>query len=141
MSTALQLLNEFEASTADGFPVGEQGADVLDQLERIGKLIEEAKGFYKAQLAKDPSCIPGWTLRPGSIRRSLADPQACWERVQGVLTSKAFMSAVKVEVGKLQDIWSSSVSIPSAQAKEAFNKLMADQLVTFQNAPSLIKIK
>jgi hypothetical protein len=141
MNSALQLLNEFEASTADGFPLGKKGAEVLDQLERIGKLVDEAKSFYKAQLARSPHCVPGWTLRPGAIRRSLGDPQACWERAQAVITSDQFMSAVKVEIGKLQDIWSSSAGIPSAQAKEAFNKLMADQLVTFQNAPSLVKIK
>ena len=47
MSTALQLLNEFETQVADGFPLGRQGAQVLDQLERVGKLLEEAKSFYK----------------------------------------------------------------------------------------------
>ena len=51
------------------------------------------------------------------------------------------MSAVKVGIGKLQDIWSASAGIPSAQAKEAFNKLMGELIITFQNAPSLIKIK
>ena len=141
MNSTLALLDTFETAPAEGFPLGPAGAEVLDQLERIGRLVEEAKAFYKAALTRDPRCVPGWTLRPGAVRRSLGDPQACWERVQGVLTSQAFMSAVKVEIGKLQDIWSASAGIPSAQAKEAFNKLMGELIITFQNAPSLIKIK
>ena len=82
MNSALQLLAQFQESTADGFPLGEQGAEVLDQLERVGKLLEEAKAYYKAQLAKSPHCVPGWTLKPGAVRRSLGDAQAVWEKLQ-----------------------------------------------------------
>jgi hypothetical protein len=141
MNRALELLDEFEKATLDGFPVGQQGAAILDSVKRVEELIAELKSYYRARLTEDPHCIPGWALRPGAIRRSLTDPQACWEKVSDVLTSKAFMSSVKVEVGKLQDIWSSSAGIPSPQAKEAFNKLMGELIVTFQNAPSLIKTK
>ena len=35
MNSALQLLNRFKASTAEGFPLGEEGAEILDQLERM----------------------------------------------------------------------------------------------------------
>jgi hypothetical protein len=73
MSSALQLLDKFEAITADGFPLGQEGAEILDQIERISRLIEQAKSYYKAQLATGPHCVPGWTLRPGAIRRSLGD--------------------------------------------------------------------
>jgi hypothetical protein len=38
MSTALQLLNEFEASTADGFPLGKPGAEVFDEYTKAGSL-------------------------------------------------------------------------------------------------------
>jgi hypothetical protein len=141
MNGTLQLLDEFERSAMDGFPLGQEGAAILDRLERIAKLVEELKAYYKAALIRDPHCVPGWSLKPGAIRRSLGDPQACWEKVSDVLSSKAFMSAVKVEIGKLQEIWAAAARVPSAQAKEAFNKLMADQLIAFQNAPSLIKIK
>jgi hypothetical protein len=141
MNTALELLSEFEAITVDGFPLGQQGAEILDQLERVGKLVEEAKSFYKAQLAKDPRCVPGWTLRPGSVRRSLADPQACWERVQTVMTSRQFMAAVKVEILRLQDQWSRAAGVPASQAKEAFNQLMDGLLVELQSAPSLVRAK
>jgi hypothetical protein len=139
MTSALQLLAEFEASTADGFPLGKEGALVLNQLERVAKLVEEAKAYYKTQLAQRSNCVPGWTLRPGAIRRSLADPQAVWERVQGVMSSQQFLAAVKVEVGKLQDIWASTSGISNAQAKEAFNRELSDLVIQLPSAPSLVR--
>ena len=114
-------------------------AEVLDALERVMKLVEEAKSFYKTALTKDPRCVPGWALRPGALRRSLTDPQACWERVQGVMTSKAFLSAVKVEVLRLQDQWARVAGVPAFRAKEEFNQLMAGLLVELQSAPSLVR--
>jgi hypothetical protein len=139
MNSALQLLESFEASTADGFPLGKEGALVLDQIERVAKLVEEAKAYYKTQLTQRPNCVPGWTLRPGAIRRSLADPQAVWERVQDVMTSQQFLAAVKVEVLRLQDQWSRATNVPPSRAKEAFNQLMEGLLVELQSAPSLVR--
>jgi len=47
MNSALQLLDKFEAITAGGFPLGEQGTEVLDQIERVSKLLEGRKPFTK----------------------------------------------------------------------------------------------
>ena len=139
MNSALQLLAQFQESTADGFPLGEQGAEVLDQLERVGKLLEEAKAYYKAQLAKSPHCVPGWTLKPGAVRRSLGDAQAVWEKLQDVLSTKQFLCAVKLEIGKLQDIWAQASGITGAQAKEAFNRELGELVIELQSAPSLVQ--
>jgi len=75
MNSALQVLAEFEASTADGFPLGQQGGEVLETLERITKLVEEAKAFYKAQLANTlwrRSVYPSVSIRP-SLGREFGD--------------------------------------------------------------------
>ena len=141
MNSALQLLSEFEASTADGFPLGAEGSAVLDQLERVGKLVEEAKTYYKVQLAKDPHCVPGWALRPGAMRRSLANPQRVWEKLQDTLSTEQFLCAVKVEVGKLQDLWASASGIPATKAKELFNRTLGDLIIELQSAPSLVRTK
>jgi hypothetical protein len=141
MNSALQLLNQFEQTVADDLPLGPEGAEVLDQIERVSKLVEEAKAFYKAQFAKDPRCIPGWMLRPGALRRSLANPQQVWERVQNVMTSQQFLCCTKVEIGKLQDIWAAASGIPQARAKELFNKELGDLIIELQSAPSLVRTK
>jgi uncharacterized protein DUF2800 len=141
MNSALQLLDKFEAATADGFPLGQEGTDILDQLERVSKLCSECKEFYKAQLARDPHCVPGWTLRPGAMRRSLGDPQRVWEKLQNVLTTEQFLCATKLEVGNLQDIWASASGIPGTGAKELFNKELGNLVTQLQSAPSLVRTK
>ena len=140
MNSALQLFSEFEGITAGGFPLGQEGTEVLDQIERIGRLIEQAKAFYKAQLAKDPHRVPGWMLKPGSVRRSLGDPQRVWEKLQDLLTTTQFLCCTKLEVGKLQDIWAQVSGIPGTRAKELFNKELGDLVIELQSAPSLVRV-
>ena len=140
MNSALQLLSEFEVLAVDGFPLGEQGAEILDHIERVSKLVEETKAFYKAQLARDLHCVPGWTLKPGAVRRSLGDPQRVWEKLQDVLTTTQFLCCTKLEVGKLQDIWAQVSGIPGSRAKELFNKELGDLVIELQSAPSLVRV-
>ena len=140
MNSALQLFSEFETITADGFPLGKQGAEILDHIERVSKLVEETKAFYKAQLARDLHCVPGWTLKPGAVRRSLGDPQRVWEKLQDVLTTTQFLCCTKLEVGKLQDIWAQVSGIPGTRAKELFNKELGDLVIELQSAPSLVRV-
>ena len=140
MNSALQLLSEFEVLAADRFPLGEQGAEILDQVERISRLIEQAKSYYKAQLARNLHCVPGWTLKPGAVRRSLGDPQRVWEKLQDVLTTTQFLCCTKLEVGKLQDIWAQVSGIPGTRAKELFNKKLGDLVIELQSAPSLVRV-
>ena len=141
MSTALQLLSEFEGQVADGFPLGPAGTEVLNQLERVSQLVDEAKAFYKTALTKDPRSIPGWALKPGALRRSLGDPQHVWDKLSDSLSVEQFMVAVKLEVGRLQDQWARVNSIAPTKAKEEFNAVLGDLVIELQNAPSLIKIK
>ena len=141
MNTALQLLDSFEVATADGFPLGQPGTAVLDQIERVSKLLEEAKAFYKTALTRDPRCVPGWALRPGALRRSLSDPAKVWDRLSDTLSTEQFMVAVKLEVGRLQDQWARVNGVAPSDAKAAFNALLGDLITEFQNAPSLVKIK
>jgi hypothetical protein len=88
----LALLTKFDKAALEA-PLGEEGAQILEQLERITRLCTELKEFYKAQLAKDPRCAPGWALRPGALRRSLSDPAKVWARLSDVLSSDQFMVA------------------------------------------------
>jgi hypothetical protein len=138
MTSARELLNQFENEALDA-PLGEEGAEILDQLERVSRLCTELKDFYKAALAKDPNCVPGWTLKPGAARRSLADPAKVWERVSDTLSSEQFMAAITIRVTALQEIWSRAAGVPGSQAKAAFDELLADLMVTLPTAPSLLR--
>jgi Protein of unknown function (DUF2800) len=141
MTGTLEILDAFEAKIADAFPLGQQGAEVLDQLERVTKLCTELKEFYKRQLGQDPDCVPGWTLRPGAVRRSLANAQGVWEKLRDSLSVEQFMVAVKLEVGRLQDQWARVNGIAPTKAKEEFNAVLGDLVIELQNVPSLVRIK
>jgi hypothetical protein len=75
------------------------------------------------------------------VRRSLANPQRVWEKLQDVLTTAQFLCAVKVEVCKLQDLWASASGIPATKAKELFNQTLGDLVIELQSAPSLVRSK
>jgi hypothetical protein len=121
--------------------LGEGAAKLLEQIKRAQSLFKEVESHYKYLLEETPGAIPGWTLKPGALRRSLGDPQAVWERVQNTLSTKQFLSAVKVEVGKLQDIWALASGIPQTQAKELFNRELGELVIELESAPSLVRTK
>jgi hypothetical protein len=141
MNNASQLLNEFENAVADGFPVGEAGRDILDSLERVGKLLEEAKSYYKDVLTKDPGCIPGWGLRPGAMRRTLGDPAKVWNRMSPTLSSAQFMEAVSIQVLRLQEIWAKAAGVPACKARAAFDETLGELVQTWPSAPTLVRAK
>jgi hypothetical protein len=141
MNSAGPLLSEFENRLADEFPVGEEGGEVLDQLERIGKLVEEAKAFYKDALTKDPGCVPGWGLRPGAMRRTLGDPAKVWDRVSTTLSSQQFMEAVEVRILRLQEIWAKAAGVPACKARAAFDEHLGNLVQTWPSAPTLVRAK
>jgi hypothetical protein len=119
--------------------VGKEGAEILGQLERIGKFLEEAKSFYRTQLTKDPYCVPGWTLKPGARRRSLSDPAKVWHKVCDVLSTEEFMQSVTLKIGVLQDIWSRATGVPGTQARAAFDDLLGNLVTTLPTTPSLVR--
>jgi hypothetical protein len=74
------------------------------------------------------------------MRRSLGNSQRVRERLQDVLTTEQFLCAVKIEVGKLEDIWAQVSGIPGTGAKELFNRELGDLLIELQSAPSLVRV-
>ena len=140
MNNALQLLARFEKTALDA-PLGEQGAEVLEQLERVAKLCAELKEFYKTALSEDPGCVPGWALRPGANRRVLGDPAKVWDRLSDTLNSEQFMTAVTIKILSLQEIWASAAGVPATKARGAFDELLGELVQTWPSAPTLVRNK
>jgi hypothetical protein len=140
LNNTLQLLAKFEKVALDA-PLGEQGAEVLEQLERVAKLCTELKEFYKTALSEDPGCVPGWTLRAGANRRVLGDPAKVWDRVSDTLSSEQFMTAITIKVLSLQEIWAKAAGVPATKARGAFDELLGELVQTWPNAPTLIRTK
>jgi CRISPR/Cas system-associated exonuclease Cas4 (RecB family) len=122
-------------------PLGEGAAELLEQIKRAQSLFKEIESYYRTRLAEDPGCVPGWSLRPGAMRRSLPDPQRVWDKLQNVLTKEQFFGAVKIEVGKLENIWAQINGIPTAKTKELFNEELGDLIVELPAASSLVQVR
>jgi hypothetical protein len=77
MNSALQLLVQFEAITADCFPLGKQGTEILDQLEHVPDSAPSSD-FYKAALTEEVKArwSACWmpSLRKGSTNALLSAP-------------------------------------------------------------------
>ena len=48
-------------------------AEILEKAQAVKQLIKEVEQRAEAMLAEDPGAIPGWMMKPGSVRRSIED--------------------------------------------------------------------
>jgi uncharacterized protein DUF2800 len=127
----------------------EQRANVASILAPAAKVLKEMEEFLKDGLAKDQEFVPGWTLKDGSKRETIADPQACFERfVQIVLAqttweqgqaTKSFMQAVKIGKTRLKQQLSEATGKKGKALEEALRGLLDGITESSQNAPSLAR--
>jgi hypothetical protein len=118
-------------------PLGEGAAKLLTQIKRARSLFLEVEAFYKRLLEAEPGAIPGWTLEPGAVRRSIDEPAKALERLSELFSVQEFLSCCSVSVPELEKAWAKKKGQPAGQAKESFKRLLGDLLSEKRNAPSL----
>ena len=121
-------------------PLGEQAAQLLDDIRRAQALFKEVEAFYRRVLEDSPGAIPGYGLEPGDIRRSIADTAVAQQAVQSVLPLKEFLSVCSVSVPQLEKAWAKKSGIPVTRAREPFKKFLGALLTEKRSAPSLTRI-
>jgi hypothetical protein len=122
-------------------PLGEQAANLLEQIKRAQALFKEIESYYKRVLETTPSAIPGWILEPGDMRRAIANPLAAVERMAGSLSAQEFLRCCSVSVPELERAWAKKKGLPVTQAKEPFKRFLGPLLTEKRNAPSLAQLK
>jgi CRISPR/Cas system-associated exonuclease Cas4 (RecB family) len=118
-------------------PLGNEAARLLDDIKRAQSLFKEVEAFYKHVLEGTPGAIPGWTLKPGDIRRSITDPVALQRKVAELLPVDELLSTCSVSVPQLEKAWAKKSGIPVAQAREPFKRFLGSLLAEKLTAPSL----
>ena len=118
-------------------PLGNEAARLLDDIKRAQSLFKEVEAFYKHVLEGTPGAIPGWTLKPGDIRRSITDPVALQRKVAELLPVDELLSTCSVSVPQLEKAWAKKSGIPVAQAREPFKRFLGSLLAEKRTAPSL----
>jgi hypothetical protein len=118
-------------------PLGEQAANLLTQIKRAKALFQEIEAFYKRVLEREPGAIPGWSLLPGDVRRSIENPIKAFEQMVELFSVQEFLACCTVSVPELERAWSRKKGIAAPQAKESFKRFLDDLLVEKRNAPTL----
>jgi hypothetical protein len=60
---------------------GATAAWLLDRFSLAERVIGAGRARFKAMLAENPKAIPGWQLRPGSVRQKIVDVGGLWGRL------------------------------------------------------------
>ena len=118
-------------------PLGEQAAQLLDDIKRAQALFKEVEAFYKRLLEDSPGAIPGWALEPGYTRREIADTAALHHHAAGLFSTEEFLSTCSVSVPQLEKLWAGKAGVPVAKSREPFRKFLGDLLTEKRTASSL----
>jgi hypothetical protein len=121
-------------------PVGEQAAKLLDQIKRAQGLFKEVEAYYKRVLEESPGAIPGWTLEPGDVRRSINDPVGALERLIETFSVQEFLQCCSPSVPELEKTWAKKKGLPAPKARGEFGRCMDGLIIEKRNAPSLKQI-
>lgn len=142
-SVALPLTNIPEGTTASAIAAtltADTLAEFLRRAEFATKVIDACRDEAKRRL-EEGEVIPGWTLKPGSVRESVTDPAKVFGRfVAAGGTQEAFMPCVSVTKTKLKDVVK-AVTGAKGKALDAQIETMLDGCTEAKaSAPSLAKL-
>jgi hypothetical protein len=121
-------------------PLGNQAAELLDQIKRAQALFKEIEAFYKRLLEETPGAIPGWMLQPGDVRRSIEDTIALYQRAADQLSVEELLSCCSPSVPALERIWAKKNEVPVSQAKAGFKQFLGSLLVEKRTTPTLQRV-
>jgi hypothetical protein len=81
--------------------------------------------------------VPGFTLAPGDVRRSIENPIKAFEYMIELFSVQEFLACSSVSVPELERAWSKKKGVPTYQVKEQLDRLLGSLLIEKRNAPSL----
>lgn len=120
-------------------PLGDKGAKLLGELERIKKFVSEAEKFYKLSLAREPDAVPGWILEAGDeVRSFVSSPDVIREKVVPLIGEDAFWNSVTVGIGALEKNWK---PVQPDQEIGKMDEVLKDSIIRKRNAPGLKKVR
>ena len=122
-------------------PLGNQAAELLDQIKRAQALFKEIELFYKRLLEETPETIPGWMLQPGDVRRSIEDTVALYKRAADLFSIEELLGCCSPSVPALEQMWAQKKGVPVNGAKTGFKQFLGTLLVQKRTAPSLVRTK
>lgn len=114
-----------------------QMAAALDILAPVESACRAIRKRATTMLSEDADAIPGYTLKRGFSRRSIADAAEAYRamKAEGLADEGAFLEACSVSVGKLQKLVEQNGAMGPTDAKKTINELLNGNLAVKEGEP------
>lgn len=120
----------------------EQMALFCDRKGAVQKWMDDCEQAIKDALEGNPDAVPGYCLKPGTIKESVSNPQELFNRftAEGG-TLEQFMSCIAVTKGKLETAVRDVTKAKGKSLASKVDKLLEGLTTSKQNAASIAKKK
>ena len=119
-------------------PLGQAGAHLLERIKTTKAVIKSMEEAYKAELARDPNCLPGWHLRNGKKIRLISEVQKAFDAWATYRLEIAdFLSATDLSISRLEERFGAAAGLRGRKLSERFNEAFAPLISFRQFAPEL----
>lgn len=120
---------------------GEQCAIYCRQRGIAKKWLAECDDSIKARIEANPESVPGFKLRPGSLREAITNPQECFNRFAKLGgTVEQFMTAIAIGKSRLKEAVGRVTGAKGKSLEQAVALLTADIVKTTRTAPSIVPV-
>lgn len=126
-----------KVSTNTGIPADLSLA--LDMIEVADMVANDIRAQAKACLAEDPNSVPGWKLRPGSVRHSIKDTAAAYAEIKDVVSPVEFTKCCTVKFGELTKVYGKNTGLKAKEAKPALVSRLGDTIEEKVTSPVLCR--
>jgi len=110
----------------------------LDRCKLADRVIAAAKKEARARLEADPEALGGrWFLKKGRRKRTIANANTAYGRMQGVFTPEQFASVAKIQIGALEEAYKKATGLKGKAADDGLTELLGDVLEVSLTEPSL----
>jgi len=116
----------------------EQRAIYCQKRSIAKKWLAEVDEQMKAGMDADPSFVPGFKLRPGSVREAITNPQECFNRFSKLGGSvEQFLATVAIGKTRLRDAVTKLTGAKGKALEQAVALLTQDIVKVTRTAPSI----
>jgi len=86
--------------------------------------------------------VPGWSLKPGAVRRKITNVQKVFSRMQGFgVTADEFAAKAGITFESIEELLRNAASIKGEELKEKVTEIVKDAVEEKPTAPSLVESK
>lgn len=120
----------------------EQCGLFLQQLPIAQKWLDDTKATMKELLKADPTAIPGWTLKDGTNKETITNPQAVFDAFsQKGGSLNQFMECIAVSKGSLKEALAVITKSKGKKLDLEVAAVIGENHEYKQNEPSVVKVK